>query len=269
MDSCAKACYYGRDYDFQVQGEKEVEGLEHATRGKTEVEGQEHTTQSTTSGGAKSTPPMARCQEERHFQGKKRNKGTKRKQWWTERKAARRKGRHHPEVSMQEISSDDDVGQQSVWRPGQAASSGDKREIAPPDSPLHEELKVVIPAPEMPPDGNLHEELKEGIPAPETPSEAFAPAPLAKRSRAFVPAKPTSKRLPQDMRLRKESVSGWQVRQVCEASVGSVQAQRMCKHMLLQMLLQDMLVEHFPWCRICGITAEQNLAMQHDSSCWT
>ena len=105
---------------------------------------------------------------------------------------------------MQEISSDDDVGQQSVWRPGQAASSGDKREIAPPDSPLHEELKVVIPAPETPLDGNLHEELKEGIPAPETPSEAFAPAPLAKRSRAFVPAKPTSKRLPQDMRLRKK-----------------------------------------------------------------
>ena len=69
-----------------------------------------------------------------------------------------------PGVIIQELSSDDDGGQESGWRPGQAASSGDPRAIALPDGPLHEEQQ-------------------EGVPAPETPSEAHLPLHLAKRRR--------------------------------------------------------------------------------------
>jgi hypothetical protein len=70
-----------------------------------------------------------------------------------------------PGVLIQELSCDDDGGQVSGWRPGQAASSRDPRAIALPDGPLHEELQ-------------------EGVPAPETPSETTFPTHLVKRRRS-------------------------------------------------------------------------------------
>ena len=71
-----------------------------------------------------------------------------------------------PVVIIQELSSDDDGGQESGWRPGQTASSRDPKAIALLDGPVHEELE-------------------EGVPAPETSPEAAVPAHLAKRRRVF------------------------------------------------------------------------------------